>query len=279
MKHTWTWVVIALLLAGCTAGAADTAESASTAPPPGGSKVTESAAPSRSGDTTASGEPVALESVGADERDDDGVLTQPTPLPRGTYRSSAYPVAVTFTTTDELTLFAPAEVSLTADAQFSRVLDISQPDQVADLSRPISREDLEGTTGVRIPEDRLIDMPTDIGAWLGDAEAIDIVGEGSTTVGGQQAPWWDVELRDRGEGELACQAQPGPPPCQGLWPGGPQIGLGGFVAVDTVTRIWAVPAASRTIMVLAQTQPPADDAATSAWFDTAEDIVASLEFD
>lgn len=278
MKHIRAWIVIASLLAGCTAGAADTDDAEGTVAPQAASQTTLTAQTSQSGDRTPSREPVPLESVGADARDDSGFLPQPVPLPPGTYRSSMYPVPVTFTTTDEVALFAVG-VTLTSDTRFSGVLEVSQPDKVADLSRPISREDLKDAGQVNIPEDRLIDMPDDIGAWLGNAAAIDIVSEGSTTVGGEQAQWWDLELQDRGDGELACQAEPGPPPCQGLWPDGPQTGGGGFVAANTVTRIWAVPAASRTVMVVALTQPPADESATSAWFDTAEQIVASLKFD
>lgn len=268
MKHIRMWVAIAVLLGGCSSGAADTAGSANAASTSGGSDTT----------ATASGDVVPLESVAADQRDDEGALTQPTPLPPGTYRSSAYGVPVTFTTADELMLVSDA-VLLTTDAGFSRILEVSQPDQVADLSRPISRADLEGAGQANIPEDRLIAMPTDVGAWLSDAEAIDVVDEGSTSGADEQAPWWDLELEDRGEGELVCQAAPGPPPCQGLWPGGPRSGFGAIVAVDTATRIWAVPAAAGMVMIVAQTQLVADDAATSEWFDTAEDIVASLQFD
>lgn len=281
MKHSRTWTVIALLLAGCTAGAADTAGSASTAAPPGGSEAAV-AAPSaeslQSGDTTASGEPVPLESVGADDREDEGFLRQPVTLPPGTYRAATYHVPVTFTTTDELTLFGRA-VNLSADRQLANVLMVGQPDQVADLSPAISQEELADSGEPGIPEDRLMELPDDVGAWLDDAEAIDIVGEGSTMVGGQEAPWWDVQLQHRDDIDLACGPQPNAPPCQPLWNPGPQVGDMAILGDDFRPwphRIWAVQASDRTVLVQASAVP---DNTASAWFDTAEDIVASFAFD
>lgn len=278
MKHRWTWVVIALLLAGCTAGAAETAGSASTAPPPGGSEAAVSTESPQSDDTTASGEPVPLESVGADDREDDGFLRQPVTLPPGTYRASMYHVPVTFTTTDELTLFGRAMI-LSRDQRLAVSLVVGQPDQVADLSPAISQEELADSGGPGIPQDRLMELPEDVGAWLDDAEAVAIVDEGSTTVGGQQAPWWQVELQHRDDIDLACSPQPNVPPCQPLWNPGPQVGDGASLGDDFRSwphRIWAVPAGDRTVLV-AVTAPP--DTTASAWFDTAEDIVASFAFD
>lgn len=281
MKHPRTWVVIAMLLGGCGTGAADTADAESTAPSRAESAIAftapPSAEPSQSSATTASAEPVPLESVGADDRDDDGFLPpdQAATLPPGTYRSSTYPVPVTFTTTDELTLIGTA-VELSADETFSTFLQLGQPDQVADLSPAISLQELQDTGAPGIPEDRLMDVPEDVGAWLDDATAIDIVNEGSTTIDGQEAPWWDVELQD---GDLACSPQPNVPPCQPLWPGGPQAPQAGgpaAVVASTINRIWAAQSADRTVLVVAQA--PADGTAP-AWFDTAEGIVASLEFD
>lgn len=274
MRHIRTWVVIAVLLGGCTSGAADTAEPAATAPPPGGSEITATAAPSQAGDTTESGEAVPLESVGAGERDDDGFLTEPEPLPPGTYRSSTYPVPLTFTTTEELTLLSGG-VTLVLDEEFNEILLVGQPDQVADLSTAVALQELRDAGEPGIPDDRLMDMPADVGAWLDDAEAIDVVDEGSTTVDGQEARWWDVELQDRDDLDLACIPRPAPP-CQPLWPGGPQAGNPAAVVASTISRIWAVKSADRTVLV--QAEAPADGTA-STWFDTAEGIVASLEFD
>jgi hypothetical protein len=278
MKNTRTWVVIALLLGGCTSSAADTAESTSPTPPRGEAETAITAEPLHSGDTTAAAEPEPLESVGADDREDDGFLTQPTTLPAGTYRSSTYHVPVTFTTTDELMLIGSGVV-LTSDDNFDTTLVIGQPDQVVDLSPAVTLQEFEDAGGRAIPVDRLIDLPEDVGAWLDDAEAVDIVGEGSTTVNGQEAPWWDVELQDRDDGDLVCSPQPNVPPCQPLWVGGPQVGdpggIGDGFAWSRAHRIWAVKLADRTVLAVAEAPP--DDSAS--WLDTSEDIVASLTFD
>ena len=278
MKNTRTWAVVTVLLAGCTTGGADTVQSADNPAPPVGSETVSGASPSSSetGDVAASAEPTPLESLGADVRDDRGFVPpdNPVTLPPGNYRSSTYHVPVTFTTTDELRLIGYG-VSLSSDADFNTILTVGQPDQVVDLSPAISLQDFPDAAEPGIPEDRLMDMPEDVGAWLDDAEAVDIVNKGATTVDGQEAPWWDVELLRREDVDLACGPQPNAPPCQPLWPGGPATGNPALAGASAISRIWAVQSADRTVLVAARA--PADRSAP-AWFATTEDIVASLKF-
>lgn len=281
MKNVRAWAVVAVLLAGCGTGAAETADSVSAGQPSDESEIAiappPSEAPSQTAGAGASDEPTPLESVGAEVRDDLGGLMEPVVLPPGTYRSSVSSVPVTFTTPDEMTLLgAPVSLEPAEDSALDGALTIAQPDQVADLSPAITLQELQDAGGEPsgIPDDRRIDVPDDVGAWLGDAEAIEIGQEGSTTVDGQPAPWWEVEMTGD---DAACIPVPDAPACQSLWPGGPDVGTSGAVFAGDLSRIWAVPAGDRTVLVVAGT--PAASPNGQQWFDTAEAVVASFSFD
>ena len=159
-------------------------------------------------------------------------------------------------------------------------LEFDFPVVVADLTQPVTDEG--SATAGRADEDLLyagpIDFPTDIGAWLEGAVSLDVVDDGTLSLAGGQAQWWDVEVSDPA---AACipDTTGDDPPCVLLWPSSdghddPQIGLG----VQGAARIYAIGTDTGPLMAMAHIRGgPQDQAA--GWLATTDQIIASITFE
>ena len=156
-------------------------------------------------------------------------------------------------------------------------LEFDFPVVVADLTQPVTDEG--SATAGRADEDLLyagpIDFPTDIGAWLEGGVSLDVVDDGTLSLAGGQAQWWDVEVSDPA---AACipDTTGDDPPCVLLWPSSdghddPQIGLG----VQGAARIYAIGTDTGPLMAIAHIRGgPQDQAA--GWLATTDQIIASI---
>jgi hypothetical protein len=159
-------------------------------------------------------------------------------------------------------------------------LEFDFPVAVADLTQPVTDE--ESATAGRADENLLyagpIDVPSDIAAWLGGAVSLDVVDNGTLSLAGGQAQWWDVEISDPA---AACfpDTTSDDPPCVLLWPPSdgqddPQIGLG----VQDAARIYAIQTDTGPLMAMAHLRGGPHDQ-TAGWLATTDQIVSSITLD
>ena len=126
--------------------------------------------------------------------------------------------------------------------EFGKLL-LSAPDQVADLSETVSQDGQRSGKYITAGEflaAGLIEVPSDIGAWLDGAASLTVLDEGTTSLAGGEASWWQVEVSDP---KAQCWTTPeeADEGCVLLWPSN-IMPLGGVsVHTDELTaRIYAI---------------------------------------
>ncbi len=242
-----------------------------------------------SGCTSAEDEPAAAapsEDVtttddGGDEQEDyDGGGDLPTTEP-GTFTYDNGPFPVTFTTTvptiDPSQGGDPYRVLL---GDPYGIFSFDFPVDVADLSQPVTSEDSGDVESVEAGSDDLVfagplDVPTDIGAWLEGAASLEIVDEGTLSLAGGDASWWDLEVTDP---SAICFADtpPDEDPCVVLWPYLAEQNdrqIGDWV-LDSA-RVYAIEFGSEPLMAVAGIGGTPDEE-VAGWLATTDEIVASI---
>jgi hypothetical protein len=150
-------------------------------------------------------------------------------------------------------------------------LDFNFPVNVADLSQLVTAEEAAGEQSLLFVGP--IDFPTDIGAWLDGAAALEIVDQGTLSIADGDASWWDVEVSDP---SAECLADPPTDePCVILWPflGDGDRQIAQFVVGSA--RVYAIEAGTEPLMAVTRNDgTPEDDVA--AWLATTDEIVSSI---
>lgn len=218
-----------------------------------------------------SAETESTESATAEETPEDELPPpnpmEGTPVEAGTYTYEKGPFPVTLTT-EETTY----DMSRGGDPYRVIAMDpygllrLDFPVNAADLTQPPSEETNEiGEYEVAGP----IDFPDDIGAWLRDAIAFDIVDEGTLELADGEAAWWDLQLTDP---DAACFASV-VEPCVTLWPYQDQRQIGG--RFSGWTRLYAVETGEEPLMLQTDTLGISQED-LPAFLDTTDQIVGSI---
>lgn len=190
------------------------------------------------------------------------------PVEPGTYTYDSGPFPVTFTTRETTYDMSnggdPYRVIAMEDYG---LLALDFPVNAADLGQPPSDEvDEYGQYQVAGP----IDFPDDVGAWLGEAIALDIADQGTIELTDGEASWWDLEVSDP---DARC-FEDGDEPCVTLWSFDeeqPERQIG--VNVMGSARLYAVDAGDETLMLATEKYGVED---VPAFLDDTDQIVASL---
>lgn len=241
-----------------------------------------------SGCSSAEDEPAAAAATQDVTTTDDAVEAEgdygggdlPTTEP-GTFTYDNGPFPVTFTTTvptiDPSQGGDPYRVLL-GDPYGAFSFDF--PVNVADLSQPVTSEESANVESVEAGSDDLlysgpIDVPTDIGAWLEGAASLEIVDEGTLSLAGGDASWWDLEVTDP---SAICFADtpPDEDPCVVLWPYLAEQNdrqIGDWV-LDSA-RVYAIEFGSEPLMAVAGNGGTPDEE-VAGWLATTDEIVSSI---
>ncbi len=226
-----------------------------------------SACDASNGDANSEAAPREVATSEAQAGDDRG--TVPTVEPRTfTYANGPFPVTYTITTAAYDGSGGDFRI-LYGDPYGS--LDFNFPVNVADLSQLVTAEATADEQSLLFAGP--IDFPTDIGAWLDGAAALEIVDQGTLSIADGDASWWDVEVSDP---SAKCLADPPTDePCVVLWPflddGDRQI----VQFVVGSARVYAIEAGTEPLMAVTRNDgTPEEDVA--AWLATTDAIVSSI---
>lgn len=231
-----------------------------------GAALLLSACDSSSSGATSQAEPTEVTASETPADDDGGNDPQIEP---GTYTYTKGPFPFTYTTPE--TTIDPTNGQnlyqvLLGDPYGSLVFDF--PVNAADLTQLVTEE--ESVDGPSLSADP-IDFPTDIGAWLDGAVALEIVDQGTLSLADGDVSWWDVEVSDP---SARCFADyPVDGPCVVLWPYVNEQTVGEVVLGSR--RVYAIESGSVPLMASAGTDgTPEEDAA--GWLATTDEIVSSI---
>ena len=224
-----------------------------------------SACDASNGDAEAEPTEVATPEARAD--DDRGNLPTIEPV---TYTYSNGPFPVTYTTTTATVDGSGGDYRILYGDPYGS-LDFNFPVNVADLSELVTAEETAREQSLLFAGP--IDFPTDIGAWLAGAAALEIVDQGTLSIADGDASWWDVEVSDP---SAECLADPPTDePCVILWPflGDGDRQIAQFVVGSA--RVYAIEAGTEPLMAVTRNDgTPEEDVA--AWLATTDEIVSSI---